>query len=790
MKIIVRGIVQGVGFRPTVARIARRLGIKGYVLNKGSYVEIFVEERHEEFLRELMKNLPPLARIEKVELIDEPPDEDYNGFEIKKSRDDIRTSIIPPDTAICKECLLELFDPHNRRYLYPFTNCTNCGARFSLIEDIPYDRERTSMKEFKMCERCLTEYLDPGSRRYDAQTISCPACGPKFYFIEEGKRRYVQDPIKEFAEGIDSGKIGAIKGWGGFHIVCKLSEIPRLRKIIRRPQKPFAVMFRSIEAIEEKLYVNELERELLLSPARPIVLLKKKSRDPPLEYASPGLPNVGAYLPYSGLHYVLFHYLSSDEIVMTSGNYPGEPMAISDEEIRKIPVDMYLGHERRIVNRIDDSVAKVYKDKIFLIRRSRGYVPLPFEVDYEEVVLSLGAEMNITFSISKGGKLYPSQHIGDGGNLQVLQFMLEMISKFKKWLGISEIEKVGVDMHPGYSTRALAEREFEEFVEIQHHHAHAASLLFDSGISEAIVLTLDGTGYGEDGKIWGGEVLVATYSDYERIGSLAEVEMPGGEKAIWEPKLMYLAYLSKAKGERQALPKGPKTTSMGRFLDALSYALGVCEKATYDGEPAMKLETLLELGKNDRKFEVEIRREGGRKVVDPSEYFLEIPSTLKERAKFAYSLVWGVISSLVEIAVEEGERRGIEHIGISGGVSYDLPICEMFEREVREREKIPIFHNKVPNGDAGISIGQNVIIGKGGKRGMCLGIPAKVLEVKGDRAIVDFGGVRREISVAFVKAKPGDYVIVHAGFAIEKLKKHEAEEILKELREIAKVFTP
>ncbi len=716
MKIIVRGIVQGVGFRPTVARIAKKLGIKGYVLNKGSYVEIFVEEDYEKFLEELMRNLPPLARIEAIELKEEPPDEKYNGFEIKRSKDAMRTSIIPPDTAICEKCLSEVFDPSNRRYLYPFTNCTNCGARFSLIEDIPYDRERTSMKDFEMCEECLREYLDPASRRYDAQTISCPKCGPKFYFIEEGRRVYVENPIEEFAEKIDSGKIGAIKGWGGFHIVCRLSEIPRLRKIIRRPQKPFAVMFRSIERIEEVLYVNELERRLLLSRARPIVLLKKKVRAPPLEYASPGLPNVGAYLPYSALHHILFYYLSSDEIVMTSGNFPGEPMAIKDSEIVRIPLDAYLSHERRIANRVDDSVVRVFKRSTFFIRRSRGYVPLPFEVDYEERVLSLGAEMNLTFSVSKGGKLYPSQHIGDGGNLRVLQFMEEMIGKFKRWLGISEFDKVAVDMHPGYSTRALAERFFENVTKIQHHHAHAASLLFDVGLEEAIILTLDGTGYGDDGKIWGGEVLFSTYSNYERIGSLAEVQMPAGERAIWEPRLMYLSYVQKAGGGEEPPPKGPMTTSMGRFLDALSYALGVCRTASYDGEPAMKLETLLELGRNERKFEVEIRTENGRKVVDPARYFLELPKGNMEKARFAYSLVWGTISALVEIACEEAERRGIDHIGISGGVSYDIPICEMFEREVKERGKIPIFHSKVPNGDAGISIGQNVIVGKGGKR--------------------------------------------------------------------------
>lgn len=719
MKLIIKGIVQGVGFRPTVAKIAKKLNLHGYVRNMGSYVEIFIEEDElvEEFLKILKESLPPIAHISEVIIRKEFPEESYDGFEIKKSKDAERFSIIPPDTAICEDCLKELFDKNNRRYLYPFTNCTKCGARFSIIEDLPYDRERTTMKYFPMCKACLNEYYDLNNRRYDAQTISCPECGPKMYIIDKnGKKLDVNDPIKVFAKAIDKGLIGVIKGWGGYHVVCKLSSVPRLRDLYNRPTKPFAIMFRDINTIKKYAYVSKVEEDLLLSSIRPIVLLRKKVFDKDLEYTSPGLPYIGAYLPYSAIQHILFHFLKTDAIVMTSGNLPGKPMAINDDEALKLPADIYLSHNRPIANRIDDSVVKVYKKNTFIIRRSRGYVPISFPVNYPYKILSVGAELNITFTVSKEGYMYPSQHIGDGTDFDVIIFLQNAVEKFKKLLKIENFDAVAADLHPKYSTRAYAERFHENIYLIQHHHAHAASLLFDAGIENGIFLTFDGTGYGPDDTIWGGELLYATSTTYERLCSLKPIPLPGGEKAIWNPELIYKAILNEVGDPQEDIDSliriSPRTSSMGRLLDALSYALGVCSKATYDGEPAMKLECLLLKGEG-RPFEIETTREDGIIRIDPYEYFLDIPKlkSLKEKADFAYRLIGGIIKSFIDIAENFAEKYDTRYLGFTGGVSYNIPMTDMFERFAKEYNLIPVMHHSIPNGDAGISIGQNYIVG-------------------------------------------------------------------------------
>jgi len=719
MKLIIKGIVQGVGFRPTVAKIAKKLNLHGYVRNMGSYVEIFIEEDEmiETFLKILRESLPPIAHISEVEIQKEPPEESYHSFEIKKSKDAERFSIIPPDTAICEDCLKELFDKHNRRYLYPFTNCTKCGARFSIIEDLPYDRERTTMKYFPMCKTCLSEYYNLNDRRYDAQTISCPECGPKMYLIDKnGKKLFVDNPIKVFAEAIDEGLIGVIKGWGGYHVVCKLSSVPRLRILYNRPTKPFAIMFRDINTIKKYAYVSEFEERLLLSPIRPIVLLRKKVFDENIEHTAPGLPYIGAYLPYSAIQHILFHFLKADAIVMTSGNPPGKPMAINDEEVLKLPADIYLSHNRPIANRIDDSVVKVYKKNTFIIRRSRGYVPLPFPVNYPYKILSVGAELNITFTISKEGYMYTSQHIGDGTDFDVILFLENAVEKFKELLKIQKFDAVAADLHPKYATRAYAERFYENIHLIQHHHAHAASLLYDAGVERGIFLTFDGTGYGPDDTIWGGELLYATSTSYERLCSLKPVPLPGGEKAIWNPELMYKSILNEVGVVQEDIEPlisiSPRTSSMGRLLDALSYALGVCSKATYDGEPAMRLELLLLKGEG-QPFEIEITKEDGITRIDPYEYFLDVPKlkSLKEKADFAYRLISGIIKAFIEVAKESSEKFNVKYLGFTGGVSYNIPMTEMFERMAKEYDLRPIMHHSIPNGDAGISVGQNYILG-------------------------------------------------------------------------------
>ncbi len=728
MKILVRGVVQGVGFRPTVHRVARSLGLRGYVLNKGSDVEIGIDgERAGDFIDHLLKKLPPLAYIREIEIKEEPVS-GYNDFVIIESSDGERKSIIPADTAICEECVGELFDRNNRRYLYPFINCTSCGARFSLIEDMPYDRARTSMRSFEMCEECRREYEDPDDRRFHAETISCPRCGPKFTLYD--KRGSIIDdesPIEIFAGMIDDGSIGIAKSWGGMHIICRIDSVERLRDLYGRPAKPFAVMFRNIGVVREYAVFDEHEEKLLLSAHRPIVLLRKLQN---LEGVSPGLGNIGVYLPYSGFHHVLFHYLHADGVIMTSANIPGEPMIIRNEDAFLLKADCFLLHNREIVNRVDDSVVRCLDGRKFFLRKSRGFIPSSISVPYKSIVLSLGAGENVSFCISKHGDIYQSQYIGNSFFYPTMAFLEESVMKMLSLLGldVKEIDVIGVDLHPGYPTRRYGKKLSEELdvelIEVQHHWAHSASLLVDAEMEEIVALTLDGTGYGTDGNIWGGEVLRSNFYTFDRIGSLENIPLIGGDKAIEDPRRVVFAIFSMLGKEtpyfsgkeadilERSMKKSPVTSSFGRILDAVSCYLGICQKMTYDGEPAMKLERYLERGESVFEFDVEIER-GDHSVIRTiplfeqlAEYRQDIRSE-RDKADVAFSFVKALLDGMVEIAAEHAES----HIGITGGVSYDVPIVRMVKEAVEKKGFIFLSHDRIPNGDQGISVGQNAIAG-------------------------------------------------------------------------------
>ena len=735
--------MQGVGFRPTVYRVAKSLGLSGYVLNKGSNVEIGIKENEnvEEFLNSVMKELPSIASIDEIELKDEPIN-GYEDFEIIISSEGEKTSVTPVDTAICEECVRELFDENNRRYLYPFINCTSCGARFSVIENLPYDRVNTSMRDFEMCEDCLAEYTNPMDRRFHAQTISCPGCGPKYMLYGRDKEIVEErDPIKSFARLIDEGAIGIAKSWGGMHIICKFDQANRLRKLYGRPAKPFAVMFRDLSAVEKYVELKEGEEKLLTSAHRPIVLLDKNPSLDDLDDISPGLGNVGIYLPYSGFHYVLFYYLNSDGIIMTSANVPGEPMVIRNEDAFLLKADYFLLHNRKIVNRIDDSVVRCYGGKFFFLRKSRGFIPTGIKVPYNDRVLSLGAGENVSFSISKNNNLYSSQYIGNTFHYPTLEFLASSKGQMMELLGLrmDEIDAIGVDMHPRYSTRRygkkLAEEYSIELVEVQHHWAHAASLMLDAGVDEVVALTLDGTGYGVDGKAWGGEILRARYSGFERVGSLEEIPLIGGEEAIKDPRRIVFAIFSllgrqvpyfgdkEAEVMEKLMKRAPKTSSFGRILDALSCYLGICERMTYDGEPAMKLERYLARGERKYEFETCVEKKD-RKIVKTlplfdrlADYSANGVGTEKKKAALAYSFVFALIEEMVEIAADTCVSNDIPYIGITGGVSYDIPIVRMTEELVKEKGLKFLTHDRIPNGDEGISIGQNVVVGHLRNRG-------------------------------------------------------------------------
>jgi len=724
MKLVFKGIVQGVGFRPTIFRIAQNMGLKGYVLNKGSEVEVVINKKKDEFIKQLKKQLPSIARIS--EITEHSDNRSFKDFKILHSKSGEKHSQIPADVGICDDCLRELFDKKNKRYVFPFTNCTVCGARYSLITDVPYDRERTSMDEFPLCESCQREYTDPMDRRYHAQTISCPKCGPVYHLYDKNKQDLgTKDAVKRFAEKIDQGAICVIKSWGGMHLCCKTSEIKRFREWYKRPEKAFAVMTRDIKTAMEYGEITSDEKQLLLSKNRPIVLVKKKKAD----LVSPGLDTIGLFLPYTGLHHILFSFLKADSLVMTSSNVPGEAMITGDEEAFSIDADYYLLHNRRIPNRVDDSVVRVWNGHRFFLRKSRGFVPDPIPVGYDEHVLSVGAGENITGSFSSDKNVFATQYIGDSKYYSTVVFLEEALRHLMRLtMKKPGIDAVVMDLHPGYDTRRVAKMFAEEYsvplFEVQHHWAHAASLMLENKIDECVVLALDGLGYGSDGRFWGGEVLVSSFDDFERVGHLEYIPLLGGDAATHDPRRLVFAifksfgkemFFKKSDAEilTKLMDKSPLSSSLGRVLDALSCYLGICMKRTYDGEPAMKLERYLAKGKSRYSFECNVKNG----VVETMDLFRQLDEQIpkkpseSQKADYAYSLVKTIMDNLTMIAVEHAEKLGIKYIGLSGGVAYNVPITNMVEERVKKAGLNLVVHDSVPNGDGGISIGQNVIIG-------------------------------------------------------------------------------
>jgi len=721
MRLVIYGVVQGVGFRPTVCRVARALGLDGHVRNNGANVEVVIDGDPKAFIRALGRALPPLARIDDIVIGKGEPSK--KGFHILQSSQGEMFSEIPPDTALCPECLEDIAQAKDRRHGYPFTNCTNCGARFSVVSGLPYDRRNTTMLPFRMCKACAREYASPEDRRFHHQTISCPKCGPS-YTLYDKKCKAMQGGFGRFAALLDAGKIGVLKGWGGSHLCCIVERAREFREWYRREAKPFAIMARDERTVRRLFSPTKDELGQMSSPQRPIVLVKKKLNAAWIDALSPGLDTVGAMLPYSGVHHVLFSFLKHDALVMTSANPPGAPMYL-DNKVFELGADAYLLHDREIANRCDDSVLKMMGPRRFFIRRSRGFVPSSIAVPWKGAVLALGAEENVACAVAAKGKLAPSQYIGDAQDYDVLQYLESAAKHMMALRGIESLDAVAIDLHPGYATRALGEEIAEEhgalLVEVQHHHAHALSLAADSGkYDEMAVLALDGTGYGDDGTSWGGEVLLSDNERYTRVGHLQPLPLPGGDAAVLDPR-RFLFAVQEACGVDSALFKGkeaellrklakkaPRTSSAGRVLDALSFYLGACERRTYDGEPAMRLEPLLETGKPSYKFEAKVK--GG--VVQTLGLFeqlfdLKLKSE-SERADAARSFVGAMTIALTEIAIENAEGEGVKRVGLSGGVSYSIPIAKIFEERVEKAGLMPVFHQNLPNGDGGISVGQCV----------------------------------------------------------------------------------
>ena len=731
MKVTVYGVVQGVGFRPTVFRVAKAMGLKGYVLNNGSNVEVHIDRDAEEFLRRLREALPSLARIDRADI--EDTDEELGEFRIAESTDGRRVSLIPTDTAICQRCADDFNEEGNRRHLFPFTNCTECGARFTVIADVPFDRARTSMSDFPPCPSCHGEYSSPEDRRFHAQTLSCPACGPTYTLYDNARDRVPGDPFMEFAKRVDGGSVGLLKGWGGMHIICTLSNAPRLRKVYRRGDKPYAVMMRDLRTAEMYAVLGDQERGLLTSPQRPIVLLRKRpERAEELEKVSPGLGNVGVMLPYSAAHLLMFRHLRADGVVMTSANPPGEPMVVENEKAFELGLDAYLLHNRRIIHRCDDTVVKVNSGLTNFTRKSRGFVPVPLKANHRRSVVGVGAQWDVTGSVTRNGEVFLTQYVGESQQHPTLQYLDDAVHHLARLLGVKEVEAVGLDKHPRYSTRIVARRLSKEFgcpmFETQHYHAHAAALKIDRGIEGPLTcLTWDGTGYGDDGTSWGGESMVADYGSYLRFGTLQGIPLLGGDRAVTDPKRVVTAVQLMAGMEptmvdgeavdiyEKMLPKSVTASSMGRVLDAVSCILGVCCKRTYEGEPAIKLERWLEAGRPEVRFDLEFRRDGKVEVAQTVPMLSQLmalePGSDRERADAAASFVRTLVSGLADRACDRASSEGLRQVGLTGGVSFSGPVTAWVKEAVEARGLEFVGHELVPNGDGGISTGQNAIAG-------------------------------------------------------------------------------
>lgn len=752
-KIRVTGIVQGVGFRPFIYRIAVKNDLDGYVRNRGDAgVEILVEGREEnikKFLRDLKEKKPPLAQIYEIITLPLKGKNKYEAFIILKSSEEaeLSGSVIPPDIAICNECLKELRDRENPRYEYFFITCTDCGPRYTIIERLPYDRENTTMRRFPMCNFCKSEYTNPLNRRFHAQTVACTDCGPKAYLTDkEGKLIENKDPIRAAGKLLSEGLIVAIKGYGGFHVATATTKdepLVRLRNVKHRRQKPFAIMARSLEAVKSFAEVSVEEGELLKSYTRPIVLLSKSENYYLSDLIAPDLHNIGVMLPYTGLHYMLFDEVDQPAFVMTSANPPNQPIIKdNDEALRRLgdTVDYFLFHDRQIAHRCDDSAIRLHRSHQVFLRRSRGYAPAPIILREKgkRCAVGLGGELNNTGCVLLGNKAFISQHIGDVENIETRDF-LENSTKHLIRLTNSKVEAVACDLHPKFTTTKLAQDLAEEnswqLIQVQHHYAHIAALMAEHNVEEVVGICCDGYGYGLGGEAWGGEILFCTqdFPDFERLGHLQKQLLIGGDLATRYPLRVAAGMLHEKVDMQNWLlqnqrhfPHGEKevqiilyqlekrrkiieTTSCGRVLDAVAAVLGICYERTYEGEPAMKLESTAIKGKDTLKLEPAI----SGNVLDTTQLLLEIFENRRKysKADLAYSAHAYLSKGLATLAIEKALEKDVKTVGFSGGVACN-EILALIMRKVVEASGLRFMvHEVVPPGDGGLSFGQAVVAG-------------------------------------------------------------------------------
>ncbi|MFX1340668.1 MAG: carbamoyltransferase HypF [Promethearchaeota archaeon] len=783
VEIKITGIVQGVGFRPFLFNLARSLELKGYVLNRGNAgVRLVLQGKSEnidKFIIDVKKKSPKISFIENLEVSELSTNDIFEDLQIKKSEQGRGISLtLPPDIAICDECLRDMRDKElPKYYMYPFIACAVCGPRYTTVKELPYDRERSTMVQFPFCTKakpssCIQEYSDFNNRRFHAQTFACSVCGPNYKLYDKSRDVINMNSLREILEltvkRINEGEVVAVKGIGGVHLVCLADNDDVIIKLRKRKGgrkfKPFALMVPNLYLIDNSFKISQKERELLTSFRRPIVLLERKNKEKDgiiSKYVAPGLNNIGVMLPYSGIHYLLFDYIGEKPLVYTSGNKSNIPMGIENDKIfdqLEVLADLFLLHNRTIHQRTDDSVLRIHDDKVKLIRRSRGYVPeylpLPFKVDIP-AALATGPELATTGAILRRNRVFPTQHIGNVTHLETYDFLKDALFHMKNLLQIrdSEINFIVCDAHPAFITSKFGQELSKNYqvplYPIQHHFAHVLGLMAENLVQQEeriIGISTDGVGYGIDGNVWGGEILLCSYEGYKRFGHLEYQPMIGGDRCTKFPARMAASIILKNLGiedslkifERISLNKDleygqnelealisqfkmsnyqfpneniPLSSSTGRIFDTVAYILGASNIKTYRGEPAMRLEGLAAKGKSENiKLKIEYTKKDNIYIINTSDLILDI-LRLKENPSIkvkdiAASFQKSIGNSFAEIAIIIAQENDIKKVGLTGGVAFNYSFSKSIKEKIEKEGLIFLEHNFVSPGDAGISTGQ------------------------------------------------------------------------------------
>ncbi len=735
IKIEVKGLVQGVGFRPFVYNLALKYELKGWVNNDDKGVNILLslanDKKINSFLNELKNSPPPLAKIDEINIIQVTTNQIYTSFEIKQSiTSNNKSTIISPDICICDDCIDDINDKNNFRYNYALTNCTNCGPRYSIIKTVPYDRCNTSMALFELCEECKKEYENPINRRYHAQPVACEKCGPQVTLYDNNKNKLASniEAIKQIATLINEGKIVAIKGMGGFHLICDATNedvVNKLREKKNRPTKPFAVMFKNLDEIKKHTTLCQKEEEIILSKEKPIVIVNKNESRTITEFVAPNISRLGVFLPYTPLHILLFRYLNNP-IIATSANPKDEPIIKDVESIfTKLSnvVEYILDFNREIINACDDSIVQVINEDIQILRLARGYAPISFKADkkFNKKILAVGANQKSSISLGFEDNIISSPYIGDLNSIISMEYFQKSVNTFETFYDFKP-EKIVCDKHPNYETTKWAKNQNKELIQIQHHFAHTLATMAEYNLDEDVLaFVFDGTGYGDDGNIWGGEVFLANRTSYERLFHIKYFKLLGGEKAVKEPRRIALSLLfdnfsleevlsldnacvkSFSKKEIELLHKmwekglnALLTSSFGRVFDAIASFADILQIQTYEGETGLQIE---------KEYDDNIKEAYSYKIIDNqidlSEVIFEI---LKDRDKklICSKFINMLVNLICEISLENKDLKVV----LSGGVFQNRILLEQVSKKFKENNTILYYSKKIPLNDQGISIGQ------------------------------------------------------------------------------------